>query len=691
MKEKSKWAILIALIIIVSFAMVSSNVVACFGHTTECEGESVYQGDGGATDYWYADLYPPDHYVDAGMSTDWKIHVYGGGGCSNYEHCTVTDNTPTSGWTTTILMGTINSGSFHYIEPGNPPVNEGDNIEGREFYIGNSWNFNIIYRVTAPMAGAGGETSSTICTVYVVGYLPENQHDFVYVHTKAIINASMAPEVNWVMPNGGETLSGTWKIVWDAFSPLGFPMSFDILLSSDGGVTYPTPLATGLPDVRDWDWDTTLHLDDINYRIKVIAFDGTNYGENNSMGNFAINNYGPGPPTNLIIQFGLTTNGEPTSKAPDDDTGYDLERIQKDDGRGYAVIKGKTLSMDTFNIATQNDPVESATLYVKYWVNDTGYSGDQSVMWKLDSDIIFSSTGITPLDTDLSKVVKSFDLFTNGVDTTDKIAKLDIQFLNNDGGASQSVVFDYIWVTFTASSNDLGLTWLPSLAPDIDHYHIYRSPDDVTYTKIDETASISWNDYGGKGVDLNNYYYKVSAVDYGDLESLFTYTVAKYVTPLSNAWNMVSTPLIQLGDYSPSTVLKSIESNYDAVQAYHAGNSRPWLHSHISKPSGLNRLTDMNHMDGYYINVQTSDHLKTLGRLPGSEVISLKAGWNLIGYPSFTSNTRDVALSSISGKYNAVYRYDTATDREVLVQSSDVMGPGNGYWIHVTQDCDLTL
>jgi hypothetical protein len=471
-------------------------------------------------------------------------------------------------------------------------------------------------------------------------------------------------------------------------------LTYDILLSSDGGVTYPVTIASGLtfPDPAcNFDWDTTAHPDDIDYRIQIVASDGTNVGYDISDSDFSIDNFGPDPPADLTIHFGLTSNGEPTAKGSSDSSASPLERIQKDDSRGYVVEKGRTLHMDTFNPATQNEPVESAMLYVKYWVEEKAYTGTNSVMWKLETDISFHTTGITPLNTEESPVVKTYDLNAYGVDTIDEIINLDIQFINNDGGTGQNVSFDYIWITFKASSNDLGLTWKPATAPDFDFYRIYRSDDDVTYTQVVETRNLYWNDDGGKGVDLNNYFYKVYSVDLGGKEGDPTFTVGKYVTPVTSDWNMVSLPLKQQGDGSFGAALESQNGNYDSLQTYNAEQMRPWSHWHESKPSSMNRLTDMDHTNGYYINIESSGYLKTLGILPSNEVISLKTGWNLMGYPSLQSMQRDTALISISGNYDAVMGMDPLTGKYIHLGPTDLMEPGIAYWTHVTTDCDLTL
>jgi hypothetical protein len=468
-------------------------------------------------------------------------------------------------------------------------------------------------------------------------------------------------------------------------------LSFDIYLSSDGGLSFPDTLGTGLGDaVRSWDWDTTSYPDDVDYQIKIIVFDGEQYGNDISENDFALDNYGPEPPSNLMIHFGLTTYGEATAKAPDDDTDSALERLQKDDGRGYVTQKGKTLSMETFNTATQTDPIESATLYVEYWVENTGYSGTNSVMWKLETDATYSSTGITPMNTDITPFLWTFDLFANGVDTIDEIANLDIMFTNDDGGAAQNVTFDYIWIEIKGSPNDIGLTWSPSTSPDLKHYHIDRSPDDMTYTHMKCTSLLYWND-AGKAVDLNNYYYKVYSFDNGGKEGAPTYTVAKFVSSVDEGWNMVSTPLVQQQGGLLNNALHSIDSSYDSVQSYHAGFSRPWTHWDHSKPSYFNSLTDIVHLSGYYIRMKTSEDFITIGRLPANEHIPLKSGWNLIGYPSLSPQLRDDALSSILGEVNVVYRFDPPIQSEVEVLASDHMMPSNAYWIHVNNDCDLIL
>jgi hypothetical protein len=153
---------------------------------------------------------------------------------------------------------------------------------------------------------------------------------------------------------------------------------------------------------------------------------------------------------------------------------------------------------------------------------------------------------------------------------------------------------------------------------------------------------------------------------------------------------MISVPFVQ-SNTTREKVLETVEGNYAAVQGYHAGKSRPWLHWHRDKPNYFNDVIEINHKNGYYIDMIIADNLVTVGRVAPSTDISLKSGWNLVGYPCLTDQLRDDALASISGNYNMVERFDTTKDKEVRLTASDYMVIGLGYWIHATSDCTLTI
>ncbi|MGB7532570.1 MAG: hypothetical protein WA977_06285 [Halobacteriota archaeon] len=71
----------------------------------------------------------------------------------------------------------------------------------------------------------------------------------------------------------------------------------------------------------------------------------------------------------------------------------------------------------------------------------------------------------------------------------------------------------------------------------------------------------------------------------------------------------------------------------------------------------------------------------------GEEAFSkyLVEGWNLVSLPltPSPSNSTSTVLSSMSGKYDAVYSYNAATKQFEDV-SSGTMDPGTGYFVHIT-------
>lgn len=264
---------ILACVLLISLIGTSSIVSACFSQTTLCEGTSVSQGDGGATDYWYDNLYPPPHTVHLLEGTEWIINVHGGGGCSDYEHLTVTDENAPPGWETTITMGEIYTGDFYYI-PTHLPVKEGDDIEDKEIYIGRSWDFDIIYNVTND--GSTLDCLDQICTVYVVGYDPENQHDYVYVHTNTVIEDSF-PLVTVLSPNGNESWGATHDITWDAVDDQTWPPNpIDIYYSTSGTGGPWIEINGGSYSHEDDDeepWVLPLGVESDDCYVKVVATD----------------------------------------------------------------------------------------------------------------------------------------------------------------------------------------------------------------------------------------------------------------------------------------------------------------------------------------------------------------------------------------------------------------------------------
>ncbi len=246
--------------------------------------------------------------------------------------------------------------------------------------------------------------------------------------------------------------------------------------------------------------------------------------------------------------------------------------------------------------------------------------------------------------------------------------------------------------------NDVMLSWNASADDgtgenDVEGYTVYKSSagingiyDFAAWIKATGSLSYNWIDVNAGDGDWNDYFYIIRANDTLNMEEKNTNKVGKIVNYLQDGWNLISLPLIQI-DTSKEYVLQTLDSNYLTIQRYHAGKSRPWMHWHRGKPSHFNDPMEINHQEGYYIDMLISDHLVMAGKVPSITQISLKTGWNLVSYPSLINKTVSDVLSSIAGKYNVVYYYDTVKDREVKMSSSDYMQLGSGYWIHAKENC----
>ena len=98
-----------------------------------------------------------------------------------------------------------------------------------------------------------------------------------------------APQVSVVQPNGGEVIEGGTlsEIRWVATDNAAID-SVAILLSVDGGLSFPDTIATGQPNDSSYMW-TVPDIDSKTSRVKVVATDsGMNEGEDTSDNDFTL-------------------------------------------------------------------------------------------------------------------------------------------------------------------------------------------------------------------------------------------------------------------------------------------------------------------------------------------------------------------------------------------------------------------
>jgi parallel beta-helix repeat protein len=162
-------------------------------------------------------------------------------------------------------------------------------------------------------------------------------------------------------------------------------------------------------------------------------------------------------------------------------------------------------------------------------------------------------------------------------------------------------------------------------------------------------------------------------------------------TILKQGWNLISVPFIQL-EQNLTKVLEMIDGYFDAVQWYNTvDQGDPWKHHKVSKPYG-NDLFELNETIGFWIHITNPGDTIFLynGTLPTeNQTIQLHKGWNLVGYPSLTSYNRTYGLNNLNFKsqVDAIWTYNSATQRWGELGESDFFQVGRGYYIHAEIEC----
>ena len=189
------------------------------------------------------------------------------------------------------------------------------------------------------------------------------------------------------------------------------------------------------------------------------------------------------------------------------------------------------------------------------------------------------------------------------------------------------------------------------------------------------------------------YYWRVRAQDehgaVSDWSQAWSFTV-QVSTPvtlnLSPNWNLITLPL-QPSNTAIAAVLNDISTSFTIVWAYDATNG--WKKYQPGKPSDL---TAMEAGKGYWIKMTEAKSLVIAGQPASQPAITLKTGWNLVGWNKTTSTSVTTALTNISGSTSIVWAYDALAGWKKYQPSkpSDLSDftPGLGFWIKVTGDVE---
>jgi len=183
------------------------------------------------------------------------------------------------------------------------------------------------------------------------------------------------------------------------------------------------------------------------------------------------------------------------------------------------------------------------------------------------------------------------------------------------------------------------------------------------------------------GLDGNCHYYFVCSAQFGVEPNCSENQAGKFTRPLTAGPNLVSVPLIP-SDESVETVLQTVK--YD-MASYYDTSSGEWRWHMTAKEYG--GLTNLDPTMGLWVNVTEASSLTVAGMVPAQTMIHLRSGWNLVSFPSFNSSYT-VADLKAELPVERVEGFDASAPPHFLrvLQDSDVLLAGRGYWVKVSQD-----
>jgi len=148
---------------------------------------------------------------------------------------------------------------------------------------------------------------------------------------------------------------------------------------------------------------------------------------------------------------------------------------------------------------------------------------------------------------------------------------------------------------------------------------------------------------------------------------------------LNAGWNLVSF-YVEATDMSVATVLSPISSNLLQIKNLQSSYD-PGI------PSFLNTLSALNVKDGYWVQMSEAVTLDVEGTVPSGASISVKSGWNLVGYPRSTGKAPSDELTSLGSTVVQIKNLQSSYDPSIpsFLNTLTTMVPGSGYWLQVTE------
>ena len=154
---------------------------------------------------------------------------------------------------------------------------------------------------------------------------------------------------------------------------------------------------------------------------------------------------------------------------------------------------------------------------------------------------------------------------------------------------------------------------------------------------------------------------------------------------------LISYPL-NVADTSVTTVLQSLTGSYGVVRWYDPWDAAdPWKAYYPTKGNG--DLQYLPNTAGFWIEVTAPGTLRIMGDQPTSPVmVPMKAGWNLVGFPSYNTAYTVTMLKAATGatRVEGFQALSAPYYLEVL-PNTYTLAKGEGYWVYVPTDTIWTV
>ena len=257
-------------------------------------------------------------------------------------------------------------------------------------------------------------------------------------------------------------------------------------------------------------------------------------------------------------------------------------------------------------------------------------------------------------------------------------------------------IFSYLLCIPHANAASVTLAWDPNTEPDIVGYSLYYGKASGIYEFVIDVRNQTTCNISDLE-DAETYYFIVTAYNISGFESDFS-SELRYPQPFSatislvEGMNLISLPLEPLNP-SISSLTEQLSSCLVNVSSY----VNDTYAREFYDPAQLNQntLSTFEPGKGYWVEMACPGEMTVVGNRTTNPIL-LIPGLNLVGYNNLTPFPISQALASIADKYTTVRGYED--DQWTFYDPADetgstlqVLTPGRGYWIEVTEEATWVL